>query len=239
MLHFNYKPCSDSIVFEASWALTNIASGESHHTQAVVDVGAAPKLIKLLRHKDIRVAEQCIWALGNIAGDGTTYRDMLIGLNVIPPVLEYVTYICKITPKIVTMNNFCEFLFRVLEKAYGQSSVVSNVAWMLSNLCRNKSPRPPKATIVQLLPVFAKLLDYTLSQEVIIDASWALSYAGDGAGEILDEIIKSGCVPRLLRLLGSDSVNIYSIISVFLYPTCNFGSLFPAEPRHTSIARCR
>lgn len=80
---------SNNIVFEAAWALTNIASGESKHTKAVVECDSVPKLIELLDHPDIRIAEQSIWALGNIAGEGPSYRDMLIKVGIVTPALRY------------------------------------------------------------------------------------------------------------------------------------------------------
>ncbi len=59
--------------------------------------------------------------------------------------------------------------------------------------------------------MFSRLLEYNLSQEVVVDTTWALSYAGEGAGEFIDDIIKSGCVPNLLKLLASDSVSLVYI----------------------------
>ncbi len=94
----------DSLIFEAAWALTNIASGESHHTQGVVEAGAAPKLIRLLSHKELRIAEQSIWALGNIAGDGTTHRDMLIRIGVVEPALKYIFPQCDSAMKSASDN---------------------------------------------------------------------------------------------------------------------------------------
>jgi hypothetical protein len=54
--------------------------------------------------------------------------------------------------------------------------------------------------IVPALTVLTKLV-FSLDDEVLIDACWAISYLSDGSNDKIQAVIESGVVRRLVELL--------------------------------------
>ena len=159
--------------FEAAWALTNIAS--TQYTKVIVDAGVPALMVKLLRSINPDIREQCIWCLGNIAGDATSFRDLILS---IPDSLD--ALLCNIVQP-------------------HTPSLLRNATWTLSNFCRGK-PHVSINSVRQALPVILSLLANE-DAEVVADATWAISYLSDGSDERIQSVVDNNLGPALIKLL--------------------------------------
>ena len=53
--------------------------------QALIDKGAIPIFISLLNSDQENIVEQSIWALGNIAGEDSYYKSLILNEGAIKP----------------------------------------------------------------------------------------------------------------------------------------------------------
>jgi len=211
---------NQKLQFEAAWALTNVASGESKHTNALVRSGAVPPLLKLLSSPSWEIREQAVWALGNVAGDGAVLRDQLLQ--------------CGAMTELINMMN------RLLQETV-PASLIRNTAWTLSNMYRGK-PSPPLDLVKPGLPLLRILLNHT-DDEVVIDTIWAVSYATEcnvidkptpstqmpSVDARIDAVAAAGILPEIYKYLTA------SELSKALPSVRTFGNILTGSAKYTDL----
>ncbi|KAN0007110.1 hypothetical protein ACTFIU_005304 [Dictyostelium citrinum] len=176
-----------AIQYEASWALTNVASGSSEHTNYIVENEIHKSIIDLLAtSNNIEFLEQNIWALGNIIGDSSQHRDSILNEGIVLHLVEIL-------------------------KTQTKKSLVSNISWTISNLCRG-TPRPAFRFIKPLLPsIKSLLLTWNKEVEILSDTLWALSFLTESTSEekeIFKNILSMGLAEIIIEIIfKSDSNN--------------------------------
>lgn len=166
--------------FEAAWAITNIASTE--YTRHVVDAGAIGPLVHGMMSADAILRDQCIWCIGNIAGDCAKYRDAILNT---PDALKAV---------LLNIQNPANLV------------LLRNATWTLSNFCRGK-PTPSSDLVGAMLPALAYLLSNS-DRDVIQDAAWGISYLTDGNEATVQSVIDAGIGPRCVELMGHPEISV-------------------------------
>eukprot|EP00730_Choanoeca_flexa_P015390 TRINITY_DN7057_c0_g1_i2.p1 TRINITY_DN7057_c0_g1~~TRINITY_DN7057_c0_g1_i2.p1 ORF type:complete len:520 (+),score=87.32 TRINITY_DN7057_c0_g1_i2:67-1626(+) len=150
------------VQYEVAWILTNISSGASHQTRAVVEHQACIPLGHLLSSPVAKVKDQAVWCLGNIAGDGAQLRDVLLEIDLLDV-----------------------FLQMLVEEE--DAELLRNVSWTISNFFRWKNPSAPEEKMHTALEVLKNALSE--DPEVLSNLSWAICYIAESTESFLDLIL--------------------------------------------------
>mmetsp|Transcript_20953 Transcript_20953/g.29286 ORF Transcript_20953/g.29286 Transcript_20953/m.29286 type:complete len:369 (-) Transcript_20953:93-1199(-) len=200
------------MAFEAAWVVTNIVSGTSAHVLKMIKAGAVPKLKQLLKHENLDVREQAVWAIGNIAGDRPECRDYVLSQGVLAPILKELSPSSKI-------------------------GMLRNATWALSNLCRGK-PQPKFNQIQPAIPVLARIL-YIKDTEVLTDACWCLSYISDDTGpsnQKIQAVLNTGVARRLIELLKIEQQGGPALSNSVLVPALrSIGNIVTGDDMQTQV----
>ena len=118
---------------EATWCLTNIATGTNLQVSSLVEKGIIPLYVNCLNENNLNLLDQIIWGVGNIAGDCIEFRDMLLNHN--------------------AMSHMVNTYRKV--KLSGDFKLLRSLIWAASNLCRLK-PSPEIKHTIKGFEIFAE-----------------------------------------------------------------------------------
>lgn len=175
---------SPAVQLEAAWALTNAASGSSVETLAIVEAGALEALFNVLGSPNISdradLCDQCLWAVGNLAGDGdVSLRDRVLGSGVVGH-----------------LGQLYESLPTFAWDLRGRMQVLRTLTWLMGSLCRGQ-PAPPLTELDCAFDYFVQVLLGLEDVQMLSEALWGLCFLLEGAaGE------EEGCT-RAARMLSA------------------------------------
>jgi hypothetical protein len=125
-----------------------------------------------------------------------------------------------------TLVKFCTVMYCIdlsllfLFPPFLQASLLRNVVWTLSNLCRNKNPPPPFEIVRMSLPTFSRLLHYS-DMDVLGKQKWYIKYLNFSFVCVIDD----WKIKILNSCWESGKVFLYQILQLVSVAFCFFTSL--------------
>jgi len=164
--------------FEAAWIITNIAASTTECVLSVVHSGAIEGFVDCLHNAtNPELANQAIWGLGNIIGEGKKLKDRALKIGVLDDLVKLMA-----------------------DSSNTDIEIIKTTAWCISNFCRYFNDEQNLGDVQHLIPAITKLLRETKNDEIIRDCLWSLNYLSQN--EVLcDYLIRNGAVSTCMKYL--------------------------------------
>jgi importin subunit alpha-1 len=207
-------------------ALRRIMSRETVPARELVQLGALPVLVELLRSGDTDEAFEAAWTLTNVASTEETAAVLAAGvlepavqglLHADPRIREQCAWCLgniagdseELRDALLASPDFVANLLRNVEYP-DNADLLRNTVWSLSNVLRfRRAPAEVMQaampllmhTATQLAPVSDTSAWDTKSEEALTDTCWGLAYISDQSAELTAELVGSGVLAVLVPLM--------------------------------------
>ncbi|XP_047955542.1 importin subunit alpha-9 [Salvia hispanica] len=198
----------DEQLLETAWCLTNIAAGKPEETKALLP--ALPLLIAHMGEKSsLPVAEQCAWALGNVAGEGEELRDVLLSQGALLPLARMmlpdkgstvrtaawalsnlIKGHAKAATELIRLDGVLDAILRHLKR--GDEELATEVAWVVVYLTALSNVATSMLAKSDLLQILVDRLASSNSLELLIPVLRSLGNLVAGDSYVTDNVLVAG-----------------------------------------------
>lgn len=214
----------EEMIYELAWSISNLLSGEVDQTYYVNSFGALEVFSNMYLNPELnpKIRDQIIWAIGNLAGDATFYRNIVIQNGVFQKLLvdirneeDVLNHIGNTEVYTFFLHNFCmgspaltQFqygellitLSKVMEYHYRNHEIMRNVCYCIMDASKEV---PGAYTLLRQTTIPMKMVEFAQcggTEHLKQPAPYVYIFGMIAVGDA-EYVINIGAVPVIIHVL--------------------------------------
>jgi importin subunit alpha-1 len=162
------------LLTDVLWAFSYVSDGNDANIQAVLQTGAAPRLIELLSNPSYTIQTPALRAVGNIVTGNDSQTQVMLDLGLLAP------------------------LYKLLQSQ--RKAIRKEAAWTISNITAGNASQTQMVINASIFPLLAGLLnsgEFDVKKEVMYAITNATTWK---VAKQIRHIVDSGCVRPMIEL---------------------------------------